>query len=116
MNPLYIMTAFIVKHFLCDFPLQVPYHYQNKGKYGHLGGIEHAACHACGTAVIITSFDMSFWAVLIDFALHYHIDWAKMNLNARMKWTPMNSEKFWYLLGFDQMLHYLTYVGIVLWA
>lgn len=52
----------------------------------------------------------------IDGMIHYHIDWAKMNLNAKMGWGPTTHEQFWALLGFDQYLHALTYLGIVWWV
>lgn len=33
------------KHFIVDFPLQAfPYQYQNKGTYGHPGGLLHSGC------------------------------------------------------------------------
>ena len=50
---------------------------------------------------------------LIDMFIHYHIDWAKMNLNAKLGWGPTTHEQFWWLLGLDQFLHSLTYIGIV---
>lgn len=53
------------------------------------------------------------WLGLIDFVIHYHIDWAKMNLNAKMGWGANTHEEFWWLLGLDQFLHALTYVGLV---
>ena len=49
----------------------------------------------------------------IDFAIHYHVDWAKMNLNAKLGWGPTTHEQFWWLLGLDQFLHALTYIMLV---
>jgi hypothetical protein len=34
-----------------------------------------------------------------------------MNLNARYQLGPTTSEKFWWLVGLDQYLHALTYLG-----
>ena len=48
-----------------------------------------------------------------DTFIHYHIDWAKMNLNARMGWGANTHEQFWWLLGLDQYLHALTYIGLI---
>lgn len=115
-----VLLALIIKHFVCDFPLQAfPYMYNNKGIYGHLGGILHASVHAFGTAAVLLacgfSGDIAFWGGWIDGIIHYHIDWAKMRLGAYMGWMPNNSEWFWILLGFDQLLHYLTYWGIARW-
>jgi hypothetical protein len=56
------------------------------------------------------------YCALADFFVHYHIDWAKMNVSKRYDLQPNNSERFWILLGFDQLLHHLTYFGIVFYA
>lgn len=113
-----LITGFIIKHFICDFPLQRPFHYLNKGKYGHPGGVYHASIHGVGTvAVLATSFPGSAPGAivmgLLDAILHYHIDWGKVRLNQRYRLKADNSEWFWYLLGLDQLLHYLTYVSII---
>lgn len=50
----------------------------------------------------------------MEYALHYHIDWAKMNLNKKMGWAANTHNEFWILLGVDQLLHYLTYC-FILW-
>lgn len=110
------LTGFLlllfIKHFICDFPLQMfPWMYKNKGIYGHPGGVIHAAIHAFGTWVIVLFFsiELASGLMLLDFFLHYHIDWAKMNINRIYNLRPDNSEWFWVLLGFDQFLHAITY-------
>ena len=120
---IFAFLLFTLKHFICDFPLQVwEYQYANKKIYGHPGGILHAVIHATGsiTVLIILNFlgmsltpiDILFLSSL-DMVIHYHIDWAKMNLNDHFGWKPHTSSEFWVLLGVDQLLHYLTYVGII---
>jgi len=125
-----ILICLLVKHFICDFPLQShPWLYSRKGFYGAPGGIAHAAIHGVGTLIVLTVLPMFaaaastatiaaitlqsavLWAV-IDTLIHYHIDWAKMRTNRAMNWKPDNSEKFWILLGFDQFMHHLTYILI----
>lgn len=103
------------KHFVIDFLLQTPYQYLNKGKYGHLGGILHASLHGLATLLIMLLVMPSMALLLagIDAIVHYHIDWAKVKVNTHYGLTPDNSEKYWWLLGFDQFLHYVTYVGLV---
>lgn len=120
---LLLFFLFFTKHFICDFPLQAfPYMYKNKGEYGHPGGLLHAAIHAFGTwlvlwiAMLLGMKVDGAWFVIIpwlDAGIHYHIDWAKMNLGAKMGWGPLTSEWFWTLLGFDQYLHYLTYFLLI---
>lgn len=103
-----ILVLFVLKHFLADFPLQPPYQWMNKGKYGHAGGLIHAAIHAALTLAILRFFNMPLWLAVVDGIIHYHVDWFKMQFT----WKPDN-KYFWWTLGVDQMLHYLTYIGIV---
>jgi hypothetical protein len=108
-----------IKHFICDFPLQAnPWMYRNKGTYLHPGGIVHAGIHAIGTLLVLAPFigSASVMYALIDMVVHYHIDWAKMNLSQRYDLQPTNSERFWILLGFDQLLHHITYFAIIYFA
>lgn len=114
---IYIFAALSLKHFVCDFPLQIAYQYKNKGTYGHPGGVLHASVHVIGTLAALSAFVTPIYTVicisLLEGAIHYHIDWAKMKLNNWYRLTPSSSEIFWHLLGLDQLLHYLTYVGIL---
>jgi hypothetical protein len=105
-----------VKHFICDFPLQAnPWLYRNKGTYLHPGGIVHAGVHGIGTLLVLAPFigSASIIYALIDMIVHYHIDWAKMNVAKHYDLQPHNSEYFWILLGFDQLLHHMTYFMII---
>lgn len=114
---LILLSLFVVKHFIVDFLLQKKYQYSNKGIYGHPGGILHAGLHGIGTWLCLVFFTpIALGLALLDFAAHYHIDWAKTNINQHMGWGPNTHEEFWYLLGLDQFLHYLTYVGLVVLA
>jgi len=114
---LWILFALSIKHFIVDFPLQAfPYQYKNKGTYMHPGGLLHSGLHGVGTFVALFFFVQPMAAIglaTVDAIVHYHIDWAKMNINRIAGWTPVNSEKFWTLLGLDQLLHTLTYLWIV---
>jgi Protein of unknown function (DUF3307) len=105
-----------VKHFICDFPLQSnPWLYRNKGTYLHPGGIVHAGIHGIGTLLVLAPFigSVSIMYALIDMVVHYHIDWAKMKVTKHYNLQAHNSEYFWILLGFDQLLHHITYFMIV---
>jgi hypothetical protein len=55
----------------------------------------------------------AYFLAAIDFFVHYHIDWAKMNINAKYGWKADSHPEFWYLLGLDQFLHAVTYIGLV---
>lgn len=116
---LLVMFALITKHFVVDFPLQsFPYQYQNKGTYGHLGGILHATLHLIGSLVVLLPI-LGYSALLVGVCVgeavaHYHIDWAKMNINEKLGWKCNTSQEFWTLLGVDQYAHYVTYLLMII--
>ena len=115
LNVLILITLLITKHFILDFVYQPPYQWQNKGTYGHLGGIIHAGQHAITTFAILLFFTSPALAALLGLAemlLHYHIDWFKMWYGKRKQWKADTHNEFWILMGFDQYLHYITYVLI----
>ena len=106
-----------IKHLIVDWCWQPEFEWKNKGTYGHPGGILHAFKNAIGTALVF-SFFFPMWPLLIfvfavDFLLHYHIDWAKMNINRIKGWGPTTHEQFWWLTGFDQFLHQITYLLLI---
>lgn len=115
----WLLISLLTKHLIVDFPLQAfPYQYKNKGTYGHPGGILHSGLHVIGTFIVLmffVDFQTSLLLAIADGVLHYHIDWAKMNINAKLGWGPTTHEQFWWLLGLDQYCHMLTYVWI-LWV
>ncbi len=116
MTVLIIMTLLILKHFIIDFPAQTPYQWMNKGTYGHPGGILHAGLHGIGTFLIFALFIVTPWALLLgvaDMVIHYHIVWAKMNINKKYGWKADQHPEFWVLLGLDQLAHYLTYILLI---
>jgi hypothetical protein len=116
MNDIVILFALLfVKHFIVDFLLQKKYQYANKGIYGHPGGLLHASLHGLTTMLCFWWYAplACIWLGFIDALLHYHIDWAKTNINQKMGWGANTHEEFWYLLGLDQFLHGLTYVLLV---
>lgn len=110
-----VLAALLFKHFLFDFVFQRPYQFLNKGTYGHPGGILHAGLHAVGSIPAFLIIPPPLWVgaliVLGEFVIHYHLDWAKEQINYRLKLGNEDSGHF-VLLGADQMLHGFTYVGI----
>lgn len=111
-----LITLLGTKHFVVDFLLQNKYQYENKGTYGHLGGLLHAALHGIATAgcvFVFNSLTLSIALGLLDSIIHYHIDWLKVKVTKKKNWTANTHDQFWYLLGFDQYLHFLTYMLIV---
>ena len=114
MDILFLLTLFFIKHWLIDFVWQTPAEIANKGTYLKWAGLVHSVKHGIGTFVILwitdISFEMLYFLSLADIIIHYHIDWAKMNLS---KDLTAADHKFWVWLGFDQLLHHLTYVVFI---
>ena len=106
------------KHWYIDFVNQSMEEVVSKGIYGDSAGIAHSAKQGIGTMLAVLCVTgteyVAFAAVIafIDFVLHYHIDWAKININKKKNYTVEHPE-FWMWLGFDQLLHQLTYLFIV---
>jgi len=109
-----LLSLFGIKHFIADFPLQYQYMIQEKGIYGAGGGVQHAGIHAVGTFIVLMLVvTVSPWILFLSFVdgiVHYHIDWAKQQLNRNL---TIKDDHWWTLMGLDQCLHYLTYVGII---
>ena len=115
MSVILLLVLLNLKHFLLDFAYQPPYQWHNKGTYGHLGGIVHAGQHSLATLVLLCFFThpvAALWLSFVEFFIHYHMDWFKMNYNKKKGWGPTTHNQFWILLGFDQLIHSLTYIGI----
>ncbi len=109
----------LVKHAIADFFLQTQYHRANKGRYGHPGGLLHAAIHVAMSAPVLLilappSLDYAAAVLGAEYLIHYHCDWTKEQVVKRAGWTP-TTDKFWRAMGLDQLVHGLTYVGMV-WA
>jgi hypothetical protein len=113
---LWSLVLFEAKHFLCDFVLQTAYLYRNKGIYGHRAGFIHAGLHAAGSlpALLLLSRDAGLIAAIlaVEFLIHYHVDWLKLHIDKRYR-LGINQSLYWAVFGADQLLHQLTYVGIL---
>ncbi|MGQ0457036.1 MAG: DUF3307 domain-containing protein [Hyphomicrobium sp.] len=109
----------MVKHAAADFFLQSERQREEKGVYGKPGGVLHSLTHIALTLpvfLLVPTVGVGVVAALLaaEFALHYHIDWTKEQVVRRNGWTSHDT-RFWWAVGFDQMLHGLTYVGL-LWV
>jgi hypothetical protein len=112
------IAALIVKHFVADFVLQTKFQYSNKGKFLHPGGLLHGLITIAATAVVLLAFriPISLWPLIlgVEFVAHYMMDFIKVRINQKMGWSPTTHQQYFILLGFDQMVHYLTYVWILM--
>ena len=78
----------------------------------------HAGIHAAGSLIAFvlvgTPFDFIIPVILVEWIVHYHIDWLKGRYTATQRLTPADAA-FWRAAGVDQALHQLTYV-VMIWV
>jgi len=113
---LILLVSLQLKHLIIDWIWQPEYEWKNKGTYGHWGGILHSGKNAVGTALCFSPFvswPMVLLVLAIDFLIHYHVDYAKMNINRIRCWGPITHPQFWWLTGVDQFLHQCCYLGLI---
>ena len=107
------LVLLFFKHWYIDFVDQSMDEVNGKGIYGNWLGIRHSLKHGLGTFVVIGIMGESIEGAVVlgflDFILHYHIDWAKMNWGNR----DIQNPKFWSHLGLDQFAHQLVYLGMI---
>ncbi len=111
------MAYLLVKHAAADFILQTESQRREKGVYGATGGLTHSLTHIVLTVPVFAFLPATGPAIVAallaaEFVLHYHIDWTKEQIVRRNDWTSRDTP-FWWALGIDQLLHGLTYVGLV---
>ncbi len=113
-----LLALLMFKHFICDFVLQTPWQIRQKGIYGAPGGIVHAGIHIGGTLLALMAVRSPLSVILTvlvaEFVAHYHIDWGKEQIVRRFKWR--DGARFWNAIGFDQLLHNLTYLAIAVYV
>ena len=111
---MFVLILLQIKHWYIDFVDQTEEEIQHKGIYLDWIGIKHSVKHGVSTFVILwvvlgwAETDVAFALATVDFLLHYHIDWFKMNYGNRDIRTP----QFWNHFGLDQMAHQIVYIII----
>lgn len=113
-NAIFLAFALLfIKHWYVDFVNQDMEEVNHKGLYMHWLGIKHSLKQGIATMAVfvLVGVDVPSAYILgaIDFAIHYHVDYIKMNYGNRDITTPA----FWNHLGLDQLAHYMTYLGLV---
>lgn len=113
-----LLGLLFIKHWYIDFINQSMEEVHGKGIYGNAHGLMHSIKHGFATFIIMWWFIadplLAVELGFLDFFIHYHVDWAKININKRWNYTVENP-KFWAWLGADQLAHSLTYLFLV-WA
>ncbi len=108
-----------LKHFICDGPLQTLAMVKSKSIYGAPLGILHSALHGLGTGLVflIATFSpiIAIGLAVLDFTIHYHVDFTKENIIKYFGWNTNNAQ-FWWALSADQTIHQFTYLLLYILA
>lgn len=104
-----------IKHLFADFFLQTPKMLSGRNEYLHVGRAQHAGVHALGSVAVFVimgaSVDFIVAICLLEWVVHFHIDYGKAHYSEKKELTPQNAV-FWRAMGTDQCLHQLTYVAM----
>lgn len=115
---LILMCLFQAKHMLADYFLQTKVMLDGREAYVHLGRFLHAGVHAAGSLIVflLIGAPVAFilLVVVMEWAVHFHIDWWKGRHTSEQNLTPQDAA-YWRACGMDQALHQLTYVAMI-WA
>lgn len=109
-----LILAFTLKHYLADFVLQTNWIAQGKdARVGWLAPLlAHVGIHAALALVIALAVAPRFWwLALVDFGLHFCVDRGKTLIGRWGGWGVCDA-RYWWLFGFDQLLHQVTNVGL----
>jgi len=105
-----------VKHFVADYLLQSGWILRGKGDIRMPGGYVHAGLHAIGSVPVYFVGGLGGLAAagltVSEFIIHYVIDYGKV-VYSQTHQNSTNSRAFWALHGADQLLHHLTYSGLL---
>jgi hypothetical protein len=109
-----LAAVFSVKHFLADFVLQT--RWIALGKDCRTDWVRpllaHVTIHAgLALVIILVVTPRLWWLALIDFVVHFGVDRGKTVLGRSGRWSP-DDARYWWLFGFDQLLHQLTNIGL----
>jgi len=134
MNTIFILLVlFQLKHFFADFLLLNEYMLRKfkDGREFILPLMAHCGVHAVftfGIALMFTSaIGFSIVLSFFDFAVHFTMDRLKAGKRYLGRFKPLTGQEytnatslqkkhnkfFWWSIGFDQMVHHLTYYAII---
>jgi hypothetical protein len=105
-----------IKHWYIDFATQTQTELVYKEIYGNMQGMTHSIKHGIGTLFCILAitgqsyFWYAFILALMDFVVHYHVDYIKMKYSE----ADPSKSRFWNHLGLEQLSHQLTYLFILI--
>ena len=111
-----LLFMLIIKHALADLVLQSRLTSGDKSNLKSWKGYIHAGDHGLLTFIVLlffTSFQNSIIIGMLDYVLHFLIDYIKTVLVRRFG-VVQNTRTFWIVQGVDQIAHYSCYFLYVL--
>ena len=118
MEGLIILYGLFVKHAIADLAMQslrkTPGDKANlKSPKGYIHAADHAGLTFIVIALLTNNVVISISIALLDYILHFTIDYFKTKLIKKCKWTPSDNS-YWITQAIDQILHYTCYLSYIL--
>ena len=117
LNTVFILfMIYQVKHFLADYIFQHNYMLKKiRPDWDFLPPLAlHCAVHAGLTLIICFFFRPDLWWLsLIDFSIHFAMDRLRSGPKYLGRYNDVNNSIFWWILGFDQMIHHMSHILII---
>ena len=110
-----LLALFQLKHFVADYLLQTRYmlgKFQDGWEF-FPPLLAHAGVHACFTAAICAYWGAPIWWGLADLVAHFVMDRVKAGPRWLGRFNNTRTQRFWVILGFDQMVHHLTHYWVI---
>ena len=106
----------MVKHTICDLMLQGSLRFRaDKVPYFSSKAQWHYIDHGIGCFLALVCFCnpiIAMYIAILDYLLHWHIDWGKSNI-IKIFEVPFPNPVFWFLQALDQALHFACYYYFV---
>lgn len=111
-----LLFVYQLKHFLADYIFQYNYMLKKiRPGWDFVAPLSlHCAVHGGMTLMICLFYKPSMWWLgLLDFAIHFFTDRLRSGPRYLGRYTDINDSIFWWILGFDQMVHHLTHLLVI---
>lgn len=113
-----LLFALFVKHLIIDLGFQSQFLWGKTHLKKHYFGCHwHYLHHAIGTFlvfILFTDLKTTLIATVIDYVVHWHIDYLKHNVNNYLELTRKD-KLYWWTAVVDQLLHFLTYYFLIIY-
>ncbi len=111
-----LLVVYQLKHFLADYIFQHNYMLKKiRPGWNFIAPLGlHCIVHGAMTLAICLYFRPSMWWLsLVDFVFHFTTDRLRSGPRYLGRYTDINRSIFWWILGFDQMIHHLTHLLLI---